>query len=309
MIANTPLFHGVVPPVVTPRTPDGAIDVDGLRSIVTYLLDGGVNGLFMLGSSAETPYLSDAERQTVVELTKEVAAGQVPVMVGANDQTAVRVADEARRMVECGADAVVVSSPYYIITDAAEIKDHFRIVREAVDVPVFAYDVPVRTHIPLPAGLLAELAAEGTIVGVKDSSNDDVGFRQLARATRDVEGFSLFTGHEVVCDGALLSGAHGLVPGLANVDPAGYVRLYQAARGGDWETARKEQDRLVDLFSIVTVADPLRVSGGAAGLGAFKTALVEMGLIASNTMSRPMAALNADESRRVREILIRNQML
>lgn len=308
-MSATPAFHGVIPPVITPRTAEGEIDRKGLESVVRHLLDAGVHGLFMLGSSAETPYMTDDERRTVVELTAEIADGSVPVIVGANDQTAVRVASEARRMTEFGADAIVVSSPYYIITDRREILDHFRIVREAVDVPVFAYNVPVRTHIPLTPDVLTQLAHEGTIVGVKDSANDDVSFRQLRIATRGVEGFSLFTGHEVVCDGAMLSGADGLVPGLGNVDPAGYVRLYEAAKAGDWETARREQDRLVDLFTIVTCADGSRVSGGAAGLGAFKTALAELGVISSNRMSKPMEALNTQESASIRKILERNGLL
>ncbi|WP_178946079.1 dihydrodipicolinate synthase family protein [Kocuria sp. TGY1127_2] len=305
----TPAFHGVIPPVITPRTSDGEIDRQGLERVVRHLIDGGVHGLFMLGSSAETPYMSDDERRIVVELTAEFANGSVPVIVGANDQTPVRVADEARRMSDFGADAVVVSSPYYIITDPREILDHFRIVREAVDVPVFAYNVPVRTHIPLGTDVLAQLAEEGTIIGVKDSANDDIAFRQLRLATRHIEGFSLFTGHEIVCDGAMLSGADGLVPGLGNVDPAGYVRLYEAAVAGDWDAARREQDRLADLFTIVTCADATRVSGGAAGVGAFKTALVELGVFSSNTMSKPMAALNNQEAASIREILERTGLL
>ncbi|WP_030013772.1 MULTISPECIES: dihydrodipicolinate synthase family protein [Micrococcales] len=304
-----PAFHGVIPPVITPRTAEGAIDREGLQRVIRHLLDGGVHGLFMLGSSAETPYMSNDERREVVELTAEYANGSVPVIVGANDQTAVRVADEARRMTDFGADAVVVSSPYYVITDRTEILDHFRCVREAVDVPVFAYNVPVRTHIPLSVDVLAELAQEGTIVGVKDSSNDDVSFRQLRLATRDLENFSLFTGHEVVCDGAMLSGADGLVPGLGNVDPAGYVRLYEAAKAGDWEAARREQDRLADLFTIVTCADAAKVSGGAAGLGAFKSALVELGMMESNAMSRPMASLDDKAVASIRKILERNGLL
>lgn len=308
-MSATPAFHGVIPPVVTPRSTDGEIDRKGLERVVRHLIDGGVHGLFMLGSSAETPYMSDDERSTVVELTAEIVNGAVPVIVGANDQTGVRVAEEARRMTRLGADAVVASSPYYVITNQNEILDHFRMVRDAVDVPVFAYNVPVRTHVPLGADLLAQLAHEGAIVGVKDSSNDDVAFRQLALATRDVAGFSLFTGHEVVCDGAMLSGADGIVPGLGNVDPSGYVRLYEAAAAGDWEAARREQDRLVDLFTIVGCPDSNRVSGGAAGLGAFKTALVELGVISSNTMSKPMAALNENEAASIRTILERTGLL
>ena len=101
----------------------------------------------------------------------------------------------------------------------------------------------------------------------------------------------------------MLSGADGLVPGLGNVDPAGYVRLYDAARDGRWEDARREQDRLTELFRIVEVPAPSRVSAGAAGLGAFKAALTELGVIASPRMAAPMESVNDDERRRIRTIL------
>lgn len=305
---TTPLFSGIVPPVVTPRTAEGGLDLDGLAAVVDHLIDGGVNGLFPLGSSGETPYLTDAERVEVLRVVKDTTAGRVPLLVGANDQTTARVIDEARRVEAVGVDAIVVTSPYYVIGNDTELRTHFRSIASAVDVPVIAYDIPVRTHIKLPVNLVAELAAEGTLAGVKDSSGDDVGFRQLRLLTAGLEGFSLFTGHEVACDGAMLAGADGIVPGLGNVDPAGYRRLFDAANEGRWEDARAEQDRLVRLFRIVDVPNG-RVSGGAAGLGAFKTALVELGVIKHNRMSSPMGSLNAEESAAIRGILAQEGLL
>jgi len=304
----TARFGGVVPPVVTPRTAEGDLDLAGLEAVVEHLIQGGVTGLFPLGSTGETPYLTQAERAEVLRTVVSANAGRVPLLVGANDQTVDRVIDEARVVLSIGADALVVTSPYYALSDDAEVLRHFRSIAAAVDVPVFAYDIPVRTHYKLPVALVSELAHDGTLAGVKDSSGDDVSFRQLALATRDVPGFSLFTGHEVVCDGAMLSGAAGIVPGLGNVDPAGYRRLYDAAVAGDWEAARTEQDRLTRLFSIVGVAQP-GVSGGAAGVGGFKTALAELGIIASNRMAAPMESLDASASARVREILVGEGLL
>lgn len=308
-LAPTSRFHGVIPPVVTPRSADGAIDVASLERLTKHLLDGGVSGLFVLGSSAEVPYLTNEERAVVVRAIAGVNAGHVPLIVGANEQTTNRVIDEGRRMVELGADALVVTSQYYAISDANETETHFRSVHAALDVPVFAYDVPVRTHYKLPTELLVRLGREGVIAGVKDSSGDDVSFRQLLIAARDIPYFDIFTGHEVVVDGALLGGAQGVVPGLGNVDPTGYARLYAAAAAGDYATAASEQDRLTDVFSIVYTPTPGRVSPGAGGLGAFKTALMLMGVIDSNTMSAPMVALNDSETAAIRVILERNGLL
>ncbi len=302
-------FQGVIPPVVTPRTVDGAIDVPSLENVTRHLLDGGVSGLFVLGSSGEVTHMTNTERDLVVQTVAGVNAGQVPVIVGAVEQTTNRVIEEARRVIALGADSIVATSLYYAISNAQENSTHFRSIAAAVDVPVFAYDVPVRTHFKLPTDLLVELGRDGVIAGVKDSSGDDVSFRQLLIAAKDIPNFDIFTGHEVVVDGALLGGAQGVVPGLGNVDPAGYRRLYDAAVGGDWAKAAAEQDRLADVFEIVYTPKAGRMSGNAAGLGAFKTALQLMGIIKTNVMSAPMLSLDEDETAAVKVILERNGLV
>lgn len=301
-------FHGVIPPVVTPRHADGSIDIASLQNVTKHLLDGGVSGLFVLGSSGEVPYLTNAERELVVTTIAEANAGAVPLIVGANEQTTHRVIEEAKKVIDLGADAIVVTSMYYAIGNVEETEAHFRSVHAAIDKPIFAYDVPVRTHFKLPADLLVRLGRDGVIAGVKDSSGDDVGFRQLLLAAKDIDNFDIFTGHEVVVDGALLGGAQGVVPGLGNVDPRGYRTLVDAAAAGDWTKAAAEQDRLADLFEIVYAPNG-RVSGGAAGLGAFKTALQVMGVIESNTMSAPMLSLNEEETLAIKVILERNGLV
>lgn len=307
--ANNPKYTGVIPPVVTPRTAAGDIDVPGLNAVVEHLISGGVSGLFVLGSSGEVPYLTNAERELVVTTIASANAGRVPLVVGANEQTTNRVIEEGAKMIALGADALVVTTPYYAISNAAEVEAHFRAIHAALQVDIFAYDVPVRTHVKLSVATAVALAKDGVIAGVKDSSGDDVSFRQLLLATKDIEGFSVFTGHEVVVDGALLGGAHGVVPGLGNVDPAGYRRMFDAAIAGDWAQAAQEQDRLARVFDIVYTPDSSRVSGGAAGLGAFKTALVALGVIANNKMSVPLEDLNESETAAITAILAETGLL
>ncbi|WP_026556822.1 dihydrodipicolinate synthase family protein [Arthrobacter sp. 35W] len=302
-------FQGVIPPVVTPRTAEGAIDVPSLENVTKHLLEGGVSGLFVLGSSSEVTHMTNAERDLVLTTIAGVNAGQVPVIAGAVEQTTNRVIEEAQRVISLGADAIVATSLYYAISNAQENGTHFRSIAAAVDVPVFAYDVPVRTHFKLPTDLLVELGREGVIAGVKDSSGDDVSFRQLLLAARDIPNFDIFTGHEVVVDGALLGGAQGVVPGLGNVDPAAYRRLYDAAVAGEWAKAAAEQDRIADVFEIVYTPKAGRMSGNAAGLGAFKTALQLMGIIKTNVMSAPMLSLDEDETAAVKVILARNGLI
>ncbi|MFD7071725.1 dihydrodipicolinate synthase family protein [Streptomyces sp. NPDC059913] len=296
MTARTPRYTGVIPPVVTPLTADGEIDRPSLERVVAHLLDGGVSGLFALGSSGETAYLTPARQDEVIRIITSAAAGQVPVLVGAIETTTDRAIERARAARDLGADAVVVTAPFYTRTDDTEIDRHFRAVAAALDLPVLAYDVPVCVHSKLTPELLLPLAEEGVIAGVKDSSGDDGSFRRLAIAARGLPEFSVLTGHELVVDAMMLGGADGSVPGLGNVDPHGYVRLHEAAVRGDWAAARAEQDRLVALFDIVRAARPGTASATAAGLGAFKTALMLRGIITTNRMSAPMRDLDAAET-------------
>jgi 4-hydroxy-tetrahydrodipicolinate synthase len=203
---------------------------------------------------------------------------------------------------------VVATVPFYVRPSLEEIEAHFRTVAASTALPLFAYDVPVRVHVKLGHELLVRLGVEGVLAGVKDSSGDDVGFRRLVAANRAAGSpLVLFTGHEIVVDGALLAGADGVVPGLGNVDPASYVRLVAAARAGDWAEAKRIQDGLASLFEIVFQAQG--VSGEAAGLGAFKTALQTLGVIESNRMAHPVPALEGETVERIRAIVEESGLL
>lgn len=287
-------FRGIIPPVLTPFTPSGELDLPSLDRLVDHLVDAGVDGLFALGSSGQVAYLTDAQRGTVVQRIVARTAGRVPVVVGTADLTAPRVIEQGRAAVAAGASGIVVTAPLYAINDAAEIGRHFRMIAAGVGAPVLAYDVPVRVHTKLGVGMLLELARDGVIVSVKDSSGDDVAFRRLVAANADAgRPMTLLSGHELMLDGMFLLGGDGGVPGLANVDPAGYVRLWRAAQASDWVAARAEQDRLARLFDIVFV--PQGRSGDAGGIGAFKAALALLGVIDSASMPAPLEGLSASD--------------
>jgi 4-hydroxy-tetrahydrodipicolinate synthase len=292
-----------VPPTVTPLTEEGEVDVSSLERLVERLLDAGVDGVFALGSSGETVFLTDRQRDQALETIVKTVGGAVPVMAGCIEPTTRRVLDRAEASARLGADALVVTAPFYAIVGPHEVERHFRSLAASAELPLLAYDIPVCVHTKLSTDLLTRLAAEGLLAGVKDSSGDDVAFRQLVLSITEHApdaGFGLLTGHEVVVDAMMLAGASGSVPGLGNVDPAGYVRLHRACVDGDWDAARREQDRLTRLFRIVDAADPATAAGATRGVGAFKTALALLGVIDSNAVSLPLRPLDADETARVR---------
>ncbi|WP_327106290.1 dihydrodipicolinate synthase family protein [Nonomuraea glycinis] len=294
--AVTPTLSGVIPPVCTPLTHEGEVDAGSLARLVDHLVAGGVDALFVLGSSSEVAYLTDAQRKVVLDTVVGHVGGQVPVLAGVIDMTAPRVLAHARVAVAAGASGLVATAPFYTRTHPAEIRTHFRAIAAGGGVPLYAYDLPVSVHTKLSAELLLELAAEGVLAGVKDSSGDDGGMRQVI--LRREAPFSVLTGSEVTVDAALWMGADGVVPGLGNVDPHGYVNLVRSASRGDWEAARREQERLVRLFEIVHVGGS-RMGGSSAGLGAFKAALHLRGIIDHPATAMPQTPLNDDEIGRI----------
>ncbi|GAB2966588.1 dihydrodipicolinate synthase family protein [Amycolatopsis acidiphila] len=295
------LDHGVVPPLCTPLTPERELDVPSLERLTGFLLDAGVHGLFVTGSTGEVAYLPDDLRHRALDVVVRCAAGQVPVLAGIVDTTTPRVLAHAHAAETHGAQALVATAPFYAPTAPSEFPTHFRAIRAAVDLPLIAYDIPGSVHAKLPAEVLAGLAQDGTLDGLKDSSGDLDGLRTVLESVGTPH-FRVFTGSETMADIAMFLGAHGLVPGLGNVDPHGYVRLYEAARRGDWKAAATEQRRLRELWRMITVGGG-RIGPYASAIGAFKYALVARGVLAHGTTSLPMAPLHGTEQAAVRELL------
>ncbi|MFL5807312.1 MAG: dihydrodipicolinate synthase family protein [Roseiflexaceae bacterium] len=212
-------LHGIIPPMCTPFANDGEVDIPSVHTLVEYLLAGGVHGVFALGSTGEFASLTDRQRQTLLEATVAAVRGRVPVIAGILDTSTARCIENGLAARAAGAGAVVLSPPFYFRNSQAEIIDHFRAVKAAVGLPLLAYDVPTAVNVKLEFATVVQLAKEGVIVGLKDSSGATEAFRRVLIATRNISGFRAFTGSELIIDACLRMGAAGSVPGLANVFP------------------------------------------------------------------------------------------
>ena len=299
MTTNSKLLRGVVPPVCTPFTSDFEIDEKSLRKLINHLIDGGVHGLFVLGSTSEVAYLTDKRRADVIRIAIDETAGRVPVVAGAIDMTTLRVNEHVKAAVAAGIDGIVLTAPFYVRTHPEEIALHFKLVKEACgDVPLYAYDIPVAANgVKLETGTVLKLAKEGVIQGLKDSSGNDAGIRAVVLGAKKMglKDFVVLTGSELTVDSALMAGAHGVVPGIGNIDPAGYVRIFDFVAAGKYSEARAEQERLFEMFGLVDVGAPSRMGRGSSALGAFKASLKLLGVIEDGRTAPPQIALNADE--------------
>lgn len=295
-------LSGVIPPLCTPRGADGELDRTSLARLCHHLIDAGVHGLFIGGSTGETALLDDATRLAALDVAVEAAAGRVPVLYGVIETGTRRVLQGARPAKDHGAAAVVATVPFYVAPHADEILAHYAYLRSRLDLPVVAYDIPSATHVRLAPATSIALATEGDVVALKDSSGDLAGLRTIVAGTATLP-FQVLSGSETLADVALASGANGLVPGLGNVDPAGYVRLFNAARAGDPAVVTAEQQRLAALMRITEVADQGRIGFTAGALGAFKAALVRLGVLDRGETWPPLSPLSTDEVTRVEGLL------
>ena len=301
------ILKGVVPPVCTPFTPDYEVDEKSLRKLLNHLIDGGVHGLFILGSTSEVAYLTDKRRADVIRITMDEVQGRVPVVAGAIDTTTLRVIENVKMAVAAGVEGIVVTAPFYVRTHPAEIENHFRLIKKACpDTPIYAYDIPIAVNgVKLELNTLMNLAKDGVIQGIKDSSGNDAGIRAVVMAVKKagIKDCVVLTGSELTVDSALIFGADGVIPGIGNIDPVGYVKLYDYVRKGDFAAAKKEQERLFTMFGLVDVGAAHRMGRGSSAIGAFKASLKLLGIIEDGRTAPPAIPLSDSEIEAIKPFL------
>jgi 4-hydroxy-tetrahydrodipicolinate synthase len=290
-------LHGIVPPSLTPLNDDETVDQRSLAALLDYLIAEGVHGLWICGTTGEFACLAGAQRAAAIRTAVQTAAGRVPVVANVGDGSTALAIANARAAAEAGADALALTPPYYYSNNQAELLDHFRALRAAVDLPLLVYNIPQTVKVKLDVGTMATLANEGTVVGLKDSQNDLDWFRSVVVATRerrpDLRGF---LGTRALIDAAVLIGGVGSIPGISNIYPRWCARCHEAAARGDWAEAARYQE-LVMAGSGVTAVGP--GSPTAQSLGGMKAILQAEGIIASRRLCAPLHTLSDAEAERV----------
>jgi 4-hydroxy-tetrahydrodipicolinate synthase len=296
-------LQGIVPALITPLDPDGHVDEASVASLVDFQVAAGVHGLLVLGSTGEGPLLTVEDKLRLVRSTVQAARGRVPVMVGIAHSSPAESVAFGKQAHQAGANALVTTPPFYFLSSQAELIGYFRYLRPRLDLPLITYDVPSAVKTKIAPATVGALAEEGLIVGIKDSSGDLAGFRDVLIATQHLPHFHALTGSEHYVDAAMLVGGHGGVLGLASVIPEVYVDIYAAARAGDWARANQLQQRAIAALQMIFVGTSGSLTAGA--IGSFKLALCDMGVIRHATVSRPLQPLSDEEQSRVRAIMAR----
>jgi 4-hydroxy-tetrahydrodipicolinate synthase len=238
-------FPGIIPAVTTPFDATGAVDPDALARNLAALLDAGVHGFVATGTMGEAGSLTADERRLVVDTAVRAADGRVPVIAGVSSGTPAASIDFATAAAEAGADAIMLLPPLGYRADAREIVAFYRVVADAVTLPIMAYNNPEASGVDMPPDLIARIAAEvEQVVAIKECSGDA---RRIAALLNAAPGLEVLVGGDDWALEGFCAGASGWVTGVADCAPAECVELYDACRAADLERARAVYGRLLPL--------------------------------------------------------------
>jgi 4-hydroxy-tetrahydrodipicolinate synthase len=297
MRLNSPL-KGIIPPVLTPLADRDRLDGSSLERLLNYLIDGGSSALFVLGSTGESPGLSDRLKREVLDSVCTTVNGRVPVLAGITDtafEESLRLAEHAAKT---GASALVLSPPFYFNLSQAAFLGYLERLVPLLPLPVYLYNIPSLTKLMIAPETVRAAAQMPGVYGLKDSSGNTDYFAKVQSLMSDRADFSLLVGIEEILGEMVSKGAHGGVCGGANLYPRLYVDLFEAAERGDVERVRTLQSTVMIISKGVYGAGEPESSY----LRGLKCASSMLGF-GNGLMAEPYFALREDERAGIRATL------
>ncbi len=217
-------FKGIVPPAITVFDSEGEIDRDKTIKFIRHLIDEGVHGIFVAGSTGEAPLMSSEQRKEIIDIAVEAVAGKVPLFAGTGYH-GTRITVELSKYAEAaGADAVVAYLPHYPHPTQKGLYGHYKAIGEAVKIPVFIYNCVGQYGVEIEPETVARLADDGYVQGIKDSTADIDHIAEVIRLAGDK--ITVFEGLETKVLSALILGADGSICTIGNIIPAEMVAIY-----------------------------------------------------------------------------------
>jgi 4-hydroxy-tetrahydrodipicolinate synthase len=241
-------FHGVFPYLVSPVDDDGGVKAEVLARLVDHVIDAGVHGLAPLGSTGEFAYLDWTQKQRVVEVTLEAAAGRVPVIAGVAATTIAEATRQARAFAGLGVDGIIAVLEAYFPLSEDAVVDYFTAVAGAVELPIVIYTNPNFQRADLTLAAITRLAEVDNIRYIKDASFNTG--RLLSLLNRVGDRIRVFAASSHIPAAVMLIGGVGWMAGPACLLPAESVRLYELCRAGKWEEAMALQRRLWQINEV-----------------------------------------------------------
>ncbi|PWB54843.1 MAG: 4-hydroxy-tetrahydrodipicolinate synthase [Candidatus Methanoperedenaceae archaeon] len=284
------MIRGVLPALITPFTKDNKIDEEGLKQNIRFLIENGVSGIVPCGTTGESATLSIEEHEKVIEIAVECST--VPVVAGTGSNNTTEALELTRSARDAGADAALLITPYYNKPNDRGMLAHFKKIANEVDIPIILYNVPSRTGVNLKPEVVAELAKECNIIGVKEASGNLDQVTKILELTQD-DDFVVLSGDDGLTLPIMALGGAGVISVVANIAPKLMVSLVEASGNGNMEEARKLHLKLAPLIRAVFLeTNPIPI----------KRAVELMGLPAGG-LRLPLAGMSDDNERKLKTAL------
>jgi len=267
------MFRGSIVALITPFK-QGKLDEKAFQSLVEWQVAEGTHGLVPCGTTGESPTLSHAEHNRVVELCVEAAGRKVPVIAGTGSNSTAEAIELTRHAKKAGADAALVVTPYYNKPTQAGLYEHYKAIAESVDLPIIIYNIPPRCVIDMSVDTMARLAKIENIIGVKEATGDVTRISKQRLACGET--FCQLSGDDGLALGQMAHGAVGCISVTANVAPRLLSEFQTACLAGDFAKARKTHDRLQPLHEALfceSSPGPVKYAASLIGRCAAETRL------------------------------------
>jgi len=287
------MFKGSIPALITPFQSDGKLDEKAFREFVEWQISEGSHALVPVGTTGESPTLSHDEHKQVVEICVEVADKRVPVIAGAGSNNTSESIELAVHAQSCGADGVLVVTPYYNKPNQRGLEAHFGAIAEAISIPLVIYNIPGRSIIDMNIDTMAGLFEKyDNIVGVKDATSamDRVTHQRGAMGPEFIQ----LSGEDISTLGFMANGGHGCISVTANVAPRLCSQFQEACMEGRFGDALLLQDKLAPLHQALFI-EP--------NPGGTKYALSLLGKV-ENVQRTPLVPIEAATQAKVRDAMV-----
>jgi 4-hydroxy-tetrahydrodipicolinate synthase len=242
-------FSGIVPPVITVFDSEGEIAEENTKKFIQHLIDEGVHGIFVAGSTGESALMTMKQRKKIIDIGVESARGKVPLFAGTGHNATRITVELSKYAQEAGADGILVSLPHYPKPTQEALYHHYQTVAEEVNIPVFVYNWPGQYGVDIEPATVANLAKDGYIQGIKDTHDDIDHTAEIIRLTEGK--ITVWVGFESKILPALCLGANGSVCTIGNIIPREVVQIYDLFQQGKIKEAAKKQLSIFGLANVL----------------------------------------------------------
>lgn len=293
-------LSGIIVPIITPFVGQDQLDIKGTEKLIEHIINGGVSGVFALGTTGEAVNMPIELKKEFVKLVCKCVGGRIPVFIGVTDTSFSNTISLAKYSCDYGARAAVLMAPYFYKLSQEDLLRYFKNLLPQIPLDVLMYNIPSCAKIPLAFETLRQLKDEQKIIGIKDSSGDIEYFKQIVKLKGSQSDWSVLCGPDKLVLESMKAGGDGGVNAGANILPGLFINIYNEFKAGNIQKADDLNVELMKLYKAAHVTVPY--------IACFKHILKCMG-ICESFISEPFGQIEEEAKRKIEEYLKKEKLV